>query len=104
MIQLELHPDEIYRWMKRHFVDANDWVMSFNVYAMGYFDTRFTSKAYLFSSNYMVQQSHRRYKRCPFLDALYSRFIQKNPQPRLSSVSGEFDHVLAREVIAVFTR
>ena len=40
--------------MNQHFVDANDWVMTFNVYAMGGFDTRFTSKTYLFSSGYYV--------------------------------------------------
>ena len=88
--------------MKQHFVDANDWVMSFNVYAMGYFDTRFTHKAYLFSSNYFVQQSGGRYKRCKYLDALYHRFIKKNPQPRLqtSQVNNE---ELALAVIQIFT-
>ena len=64
MIQLGLHPDQIYLWMKQHFADGNDWVMSFNVYAMGYFDKRMTPKAYLFSSNYMAVQSNGRYKRC----------------------------------------
>ena len=68
--------------MLLHYADANDWVMAFNVYAMGYFDKRFTTKAYIFSSNYMVEQSHRRYKRCPYLDALYGRFISLHPQPR----------------------
>ncbi len=86
-----------------NYVDANDWVMSFNVYAMGYFDTRFTTKAYLFSSNYMVEQSKRRYKRCPFLDALYARFLEKNPQPRLRSSNTAHDINLAAAVIKLFT-
>ena len=62
MIQLKIKPKYIYDWMNQHFVDANDWVMAFNVYAMGHYDTRFTRKQYIFSSNYIKIQSGGAYK------------------------------------------
>ena len=86
MIQLEVDPHAIKLWMKQHFVDANDWVMNFNTYAMGYFDKRFTSKPYLFSSNYIVEQSGNRYKRCEFIDSVYRRFLYKYPQKRQPAI------------------
>ena len=103
MIQLGLHPREIFDWMKQHFVDANDWVMAFNVYAMGGFDTRYTSKAYLFSSGYYVAQSGSRYKRDHSLDSLYRAFLIKNPQP-MRQGSEVFDKQAVSDLIKIFTR
>lgn len=53
LIQLFVCPQDIYEWMMFIFADALDYVMLFNVYAMGFFDRRFTRKAYLFSSKYI---------------------------------------------------
>ena len=85
-----MHPRAIFDWMKQHFVDANDWVMAFNVYAMGGFDNRYTSKTYLFSSGYYVAQSGGRYKRDSGLDSLYRAFLRKHPQP-MRQASEDFD-------------
>ncbi len=57
------------------FADSLDYVMLFNVYAMGYFDRRFTRKAYLFSSKYIHDQSGGRIPTDPILDDLYRNFI-----------------------------
>ena len=53
LIQLLISPDEIYAWMMFVFTDSLDYVMRFNVFAMGFFDRRFTRKQYLFSSQYI---------------------------------------------------
>ena len=57
------------------FADALDYVMLFNVYAMGFFDRRFTRKAYLFSSKYIHDQSGGRIPTNTVLDDLYRNFI-----------------------------
>jgi deoxyribodipyrimidine photolyase-related protein len=37
MLLCEFDPDEVYRWFMEMFVDAYDWVMVPNVYAMSQF-------------------------------------------------------------------
>jgi hypothetical protein len=54
--------------------------MQFNVYAMGYFESNFTSKPYLFSSQYVAIQSANRYAKNALQDDLYRRFIAKHKQ------------------------
>lgn len=50
MIQLEVHPEEIVNWFRFCNIDSTEFIMYFNVYAMGFFERNFTSKPYLFSS------------------------------------------------------
>lgn len=59
MSLLRVHPDAVYQWFMEHFVDAYDWVMVPNVYAMSQFaagDT-ITTKPYVSGSNYLRKMS-----------------------------------------------
>ena len=80
---LEIEPDEIHAFFMRYFIDAYDWVMVGNVYAMvGYCDGGgFTTKPYIASSNYMLKMSN--YKKgpwCEIVDALYWSFLDKHKE------------------------
>lgn len=51
-------PKNIYIWFMEHIaLDAYDWVMVPNIYAMGYFNKGYTSKSYISSSNYLRKMS-----------------------------------------------
>ena len=81
-ILCEIHPDEIYKWfMEVVSIDAYDWVMISNIYAMGYFDKGAMRKPYITTSNYILKMSN--YKRDGKWDviwtALFYRFIAKKP-------------------------
>ena len=80
-VLLEIHPDEIYKYFMENFIDAYDWVMVGNVYAMsGYSDGgSITTKPYICSSNYLIKMSDYSKKEswCVILDALYWRFLYK---------------------------
>ncbi|MGB3740396.1 MAG: cryptochrome/photolyase family protein [Pontixanthobacter sp.] len=56
---LRVHPDEVYRWFMSLFVDAYDWVMVPNVYAMSQFASgdAITTKPYVSGSNYLRKMS-----------------------------------------------
>lgn len=55
----KIDPQDIYRWfMEMCAIDAYDWVMVPNIYAMGYFSKKFTSKAYISSDNYLKKMSN----------------------------------------------
>ncbi|WP_010147044.1 cryptochrome/photolyase family protein [Serinicoccus profundi] len=56
---LRVHPDEVYRWFMAMFVDAYDWVMVPNVYAMSQFAAgeAITTKPYVSGSNYLRKMS-----------------------------------------------
>ena len=71
MIQLQVSPDEIVRWFRCFNIDSTEFIMAFNVYAMGYFERNFTQKPYLFSSQYVYQQSGGRYAKNELQDDLY---------------------------------
>ena len=76
-----IHPDNIYRWFMEFSLDSYDWVMIFNVYAMGtYADGgNYTTKPYICSSNYILKMTNfPRGDWCPIFDALYYNFIYKN--------------------------
>lgn len=80
---LEIDPGEIHAFFMRYFIDAYDWVMVGNVYAMvGYCDGGgFTTKPYIASSNYMLKMSN--YKKgpwCKIVDALYWSFLDKHKE------------------------
>ena len=75
-ILTRIHPQDIYKWfMSCCSIDAYPWVMYSNIYAMGWFDKRFTHKAYVSSSNYILIMSD--YKKGPWCqkwDDLYREY------------------------------
>lgn len=82
---LEIDPNKMHTFFMRYFIDAYDWVMVGNVYAMVCYGGGFTTKPYIASSNYILKMSN--YKKgpwCEILDALYWSFLQKH-KDRLSS-------------------
>lgn len=81
MLLCELHPTEVYRWFMELFIDAYDWVMVPNVYAMSQYADGggMTTKPYISSSNYILKMSnHERGPWCDIWDGLYWRFIEKH--------------------------
>jgi deoxyribodipyrimidine photolyase-related protein len=59
MLLLRMDPDEVYEWFMTLFVDAYDWVMVPNVYAMSQFAAGelVTTKPYVSGSNYLRKMS-----------------------------------------------
>ena len=59
MCLLRTNPDEVYEWFMEMFVDAYDWVMVPNVYAMSQFawGEAITTKPYVSGSNYLRKMS-----------------------------------------------
>lgn len=59
MSLLRVHPDEVYQWFMEMFIDAYDWVMVPNVYAMSQFAAgeEITTKPYVSGSNYLRKMS-----------------------------------------------
>ena len=92
MLLLKIHPDYVYQWFMELFIDAYDWVMVPNVYAMSQFSDggTMTTKPYFSSSNYILKMSD--YKRgdwCNTWDNLFYNFLNDNhaiiaKNPRLS--------------------
>lgn len=80
---LEIDPNETYEFFMASYIDAYDWVMIANVYAMICFSDggTFTTKPYLSSSNYIFKMSHD-YKKtenwAKIWDGLYWRFLYRN--------------------------
>ncbi|MDN7121084.1 cryptochrome/photolyase family protein [Nocardioides sp. ChNu-153] len=60
MLLLRTDPDEVYEWFMAMFVDAYDWVMVPNVYAMSQFAAAeaVTTKPYVSGSNYVLRMSN----------------------------------------------
>lgn len=79
---LEIDPNEVYKFFMAHYIDAYDWVMIGNVYAMiCYCDGgQITTKPYISSSNYIIKMTND-YKKSEawtkIWDGLYWRFINK---------------------------
>ncbi len=59
MALLRIHPDAVYEWFMSLFIDAYDWVMVPNVYAMSQFaaGNDITTKPYVSGSNYLRKMS-----------------------------------------------
>jgi deoxyribodipyrimidine photolyase-related protein len=59
MLLSKTHPDEVYRWFMAMYVDAYDWVMVPNVYAMSQYSDGgiFATKPYISGSNYLKKMS-----------------------------------------------
>jgi deoxyribodipyrimidine photolyase-related protein len=78
MVLLRIDPDDVYEWFTSLFIDAYDWVMVPNVYAMSQFAAAdfITTKPYISGSNYIIKMSD--YKKGEWAeswDALYWQFI-----------------------------
>ncbi len=78
MVLLRINPNEVYEWFMSLFIDAYDWVMVPNVYAMSQFAAgdKITTKPYVSGSNYIIKMSD--YKKGEWSetwDALYWAFI-----------------------------
>ncbi len=92
MVLTEVSPDDVYLWFMEMFVDAYDWVMVPNVYAMSQYADGglMTTKPYISGSNYIKKMSDfGEGDWCEIWDALYWRFIAKHEKffrgnPRLS--------------------
>lgn len=59
LLLLRIKPDDVYDWFMSLFIDAYDWVMVPNVYAMSQFAAgdKITTKPYISGSNYIIKMS-----------------------------------------------
>lgn len=74
-ILTETDPNEINKWFQEVIsLDSYEWVMVSNIWTMGYYTKRFTSKPYYFSSNYLNKMSD--YKIEPEWDKKYKKFLE----------------------------
>lgn len=78
LVLLRVRPDDVYEWFMALFIDAYDWVMVPNVYAMSQFAAgdKITTKPYVSGSNYIIKMSD--YKKDEWAeawDALYWQFV-----------------------------
>ena len=81
MCLLRIHPDAVYEWFMELFIDAYDWVMVPNVYAMSQFAAgeSITTKPYVSGSNYLRTMSDLPPGQWTAeWDALYWTFIDDN--------------------------
>ena len=93
MALLRIHPDAVYEWFMEMFIDAYDWVMVPNVYAMSQFAAgdEITTKPYVSGSNYLRKMSDLPAGEwMPDWDGLYWTFIEDhrlvfaaNPRTRM---------------------
>jgi deoxyribodipyrimidine photolyase-related protein len=91
---MRARPDAVYEWFMEMFIDAYDWVMVPNVYAMSQYaaGSMITTKPYVSGSNYIRKMSD--FKDGPWRfswDALYWEFVgdyrelfARNPRSRMS--------------------
>lgn len=79
MSLLRIHPDDVYEWFMEMFIDAYDWVMVPNVYAMSQFaaGADITTKPYVSGSNYLRKMSDLPAGEwMPDWDGLYWTYVQ----------------------------
>ncbi|MCY1674159.1 cryptochrome/photolyase family protein [Pseudarthrobacter sp. SL88] len=94
MSLLRIRPNDVYEWFMAMYVDAYDWVMVPNVYAMSQFASGagITTKPYISGSNYLRKMSDLPPGEwIPDWDALYWTFIddhrpviERNPRSRMA--------------------
>ena len=78
-----LKPQGIYKWfMEVVSIDAYDWVMTPNIYAMGYFSPMAMSRPYLSTSSYIAKMSNysKDGKWDVLWDSLFYLFISSKPK------------------------
>jgi deoxyribodipyrimidine photolyase-related protein len=99
MLLCEFDPDEVHRWFMELFVDAYDWVMVPNVYAMSQFADGggMCTKPYISGSNYVMKMSdYQKGDWQPIWDGLFWRFMHVHrdfflSNPRLGMLVRTFD-------------
>ncbi len=95
----ETEPDAVHDWFMALFIDAYDWVMVPNVYAMSQYahGGSITTKPYFCGSSYLRKMSH--YPKEPWTetwDGLYWRFVHRHrtlllSEPRLRFAVDTYD-------------
>lgn len=101
MSLLRIHPDAVYEWFMEMFIDAYDWVMVPNVYAMSQFASgdEITTKPYVSGSNYLRKMSDLPAGEwMPDWDGLYWTFIEDHravfaANPRTRMVTSLLDNM-----------
>ncbi len=101
MCLLRIDPDAVYEWFMEMFVDAYDWVMVPNVYAMSQFAAGelITTKPYVSGSNYLRKMSdHGPGEWTGDWDALYWTFVRDHldvfsRNPRSSMIARSYDRL-----------
>jgi deoxyribodipyrimidine photolyase-related protein len=81
MLLSKFDPKQVYIWFMEMFIDAYDWVMVPNVFAMSQYADggQITTKPYVSSSNYVIKMSHfAKGPWCEIWDALYWEFIKSH--------------------------
>jgi deoxyribodipyrimidine photolyase-related protein len=99
MLLCEIDPDAVYRWFMELYVDAYDWVMVPNVYAMSQYADggTITTKPYISGSNYLRRMSDEPAGDWQEIwDGLYWRFIDGHRDffagnPRLALMPRQLD-------------
>jgi deoxyribodipyrimidine photolyase-related protein len=105
MLLCEFDPDEVYRWFMEMFVDAYDWVMVPNVYAMSQFADGggMCTKPYISGSNYLMKMSNfSKGSWQPVWDGLFWRFMHVHrdfflTNPRLGMLVRTLDKMTAQK-------
>lgn len=78
-ILLQVNPYEIKKWFQEVCaIDAYEWVMVSNIWAMGYFSSHFMKKPYLSTDNYIIKMSNYKKKPDKIWSLLYYNFLYKN--------------------------
>ena len=101
LLLCETDPDTVYRWFMSRFIDAYDWVMVPNVYAMSQFSGGglITTKPYFCASSYLLRMSDwKRGTWCDLLDGLFWRFVKSHrdalrKNPRLGPMTASLDRM-----------
>jgi deoxyribodipyrimidine photolyase-related protein len=81
LLLAETDPDAVYEWFMAFFVDAYDWVMVPNIYAMSQYadEGGITTKPYVSGSNYILKMSdYKKGEWCAIWDGLFWRFLSKH--------------------------
>jgi deoxyribodipyrimidine photolyase-related protein len=81
MLLLQIKPSDIYDWFMDLFIDAYDWVMVPNVYAMSQFADggTVTTKPYFSSSHYVLKMSdYKKGEWCEIWDSLFYVFLENH--------------------------
>ncbi len=81
LLLTETDPNHVYKWFMGYFIDAYDWVMVPNVYAMSQYADKgsITTKPYISGSNYILKMSN--YAKGDWVDiwdGLFWRFLSKH--------------------------
>lgn len=75
-----IKPDDINKWFQETIaLDSYPWVMESNIWTMGYFTKKYTSRPYISSGNYIKKMSdYTNPQDFEKFDVLYKNFLKKN--------------------------